>query len=192
MTDENDQAADDVAEEYADEEVIFRPDGTVLLKLLGTRYRLKRPKYRELKAIREEAVQNAEDSRDFQTGILTRIADLLAPVQDQIRGLSPRPTGGEDDPDVEARVALIAELTALQESDEFKALRAEQREAVEDSDRKALEWFRDGIMRRLGSPAARGFDGDDVFALPSWVVDQEFVGELMAHWSSVPRRPGVA
>lgn len=179
------------APEWADEEVIFRPDGTVLLKLDGVRYRLKRPKFRELKETRQTLTDLGQAERDGRAETIEAMNALLEPVQAKLRALPPA-EDGEVDPHLDERAALVEEAAAVRASEEFAALQAAREAAVEASDRAMLEWFRDAILRRLGSPAARGFDGDDVVNLPPWVVDATFIKDLLAHWSSVPRRPGAS
>lgn len=181
--------------EFIDEEVIFRKDGTVTLKIDGTRYRLRRPKWRELRALRESAQQNTEDYNDATHEVAERMAAMLQPSQDALDAIAqyaPDETAAPDAPDdapdgVDGAVAALTAIQDVQASVEFRALQAEMRALRAKGDDTVMGWFYTDIVLLLAKPSPR-FDADD---LPPWVIDPKFIGDLLAHWSSVPRRPGV-
>jgi hypothetical protein len=173
--------------EFEDEEVLFRKDGTVIVKLDGTRYRLRRPKWKELREIREQAVHNAEEAREGRLAIEQRMTDLVAPLRERAQAFEAIPDG-EATPEQQAEAAqALTDLAAVVDSDEYRKAQAELTEHRHQGDETTLEWFHTEILSRLADKRVR-VAWDD---LPPWALSQAFTQELLAHWSTVPRRPGV-
>lgn len=170
--------------EFESEEVMFRKDGTIVWKVDGQRTLLRRPKFKELRTLREEIALLADESREERQAIVDRLNALSKPLTDRLEGID-----SETDPTANAQITAIEEeLRTIQESDEWTAIQDELRGQRTRSDQAMLAWFRDSILVRFGKPVVVIDDPED---LPPWVTNKEFVGELLEHWSSVPRRPGV-
>lgn len=171
--------------EFDAEEVVFRKDGTIIWKVEGQRTVLRRPKFKELRTLREEINDMAEKSREQREAIQERLRDLTDPINDRLAAL----VGVDSDPAVAAQVIQIeTELREVQHSDEWVEIQAELRAHRNDADRELLAWFVDGVLTRFGKPVPSIDDPED---LPPWCVDQQFIRDVLEHWSSVPRRPGV-
>jgi hypothetical protein len=164
-----------------------RKDGTVILKLDGVRYRLRRPKYKELREIREAAVHNADDAREVRLEIEARMDALVAPLRERVEEFQSIPDG-EATPEQQADAAqTLADLAAVVESDDYRKMQAELVAHRHAGDDTMMEWFYEEILVRLADKRVRiGWDD-----LPPFAKEQTFIQELLAHWSTVPRRPGV-
>jgi len=174
---------DDLPLEFADEEVMFRKDGTVVWRAGGVRTVLRRPKFKELRVLHEEINTLAEESRVAREPLQTRVREMSDPLQEAIRALDP------EDPQNGARIIeLSQELRDVQTSPEFLDLQAALRKQRDEADDALMEWFAESILRRLGRPVPRI---EDVGDLPAWCLDSAFQRDLLQHWASVPRRPGV-
>lgn len=170
--------------EFVDEEVMFRKDGTIVWKVDGVRTLLRRPKFKELRVLREEVADLAAQAREAQAPIQDRLRALTKPLEDRLGELAAADPDGSQD---EVR-AVEDELRTVQASDEWSATQDELKALRYESDVAVLAWFRDGVLVRFGKPVVRIDDPED---LPGWCVDQKFLKDLLDHWSSVPRRPGV-
>lgn len=164
--------SNEVAPEYETEEVAFRKDGTIILRIEDQRSVLRRPKFKELRVLREEIAS-----------LGTQFREEREPLVKRLEALAGEPTGDEAVEDTAAR------LLEAQASPEWLEIQDALRVVRDDSDRQTLTWFRDSILGRFAKPVPVIEDPED---LPPWVVDQEFISSLLTHWSTVPRRPGVA
>lgn len=171
-----------LAPEFDTEEVQFRKDGTIVWKVDGQRSVLRRPKFKELRTLREEINDLSQLSRDERAPLIERLTALTKPLTDQIDALDVE----EGDPAAVARIR--DELAEVYKSDEWIEVQDALKQQREQADGMLLEWFRDSILVRLGKPVVHIDDPED---LPPWVIDQTFIREVLEHWSSVPRRPGV-
>lgn len=161
-------APTDTEGEFSGEEYQPRRDGTIVLRIDGTRFVIKRPKFKELRTIKE-AVRELD----------RQLLEEEQPVQDQLRVLRDQLKALADD-DEEGQRPIVEGIDGVLN---------QLREVRDRSALRQLTWFRDGVLGVLGTPKPNeSMQPED---LPTWLVSQEFLGELSDHWASVPRRPGV-
>lgn len=173
----------DMPAEFAAEEVMFRKDGTVVWKVDRMRTVLRRPKFKELRNLNEEITALADKSREERQPLLDELRALTDPITDEITGLD------TDDPATATKlIELQQALRDQQRTQEYQDVQMRLRLQRDEADYELLTWFAESVLRRFGQPPPRIDDPGD---LPGWCIDATFTRDLLGHWSSVPRRPGV-
>lgn len=170
----DDPEADDLAD--VKEGLDLRANGTIRLYIDGERYRLRRPRAREFRRLRE-AYQEASDaisdesddveawSRDLRaTQEKRRAADPLAPAQTPEERREDRKRGRQ--------------LTEFVETTMF-AWWAEVIEVLES----------DGRTPVIADPG-EDHDGDRFANLPMWMGTVPSANTVLAHWRAVPSLSG--
>lgn len=156
------------------DEELFEPwaDGRVHLRLNGKDYWLRRPKFKELRLIRESLKPLAEDERNEN--------ERLRAIAKRRVDEGPKTPNGEPILDDSAQ-PLLADATA-EEAAETGAITDARNERM-------LRWMHREVLVRLAQPGYP--DADDEWEnLPLWMASTAVVQDLNEHWSSVPRRPG--
>lgn len=150
-------------EQFGEELFELWPDGRVHLKVAGREMYLRRPKFKELRAIRES---------------LKPMAALEREENERLRALAERQrrdaTGTDDD-----GKPILSPMTE-EELDE-------SRQISDAREERMLRWQQENVLSVLGSFPA---EGDAWQELPTWMARADVVRDLTEHWSSVPRRPG--
>lgn len=149
----------------------LRKDGTVVLHLdddngRGQRTQLRRPKMKELRRLREEEWEIADEIRAFMAPLQQAVDDHLQRVGINV---------GD------------AKSLADASTDDLRILRDLQR----DRDQKSTVRSEDlrgpwaiGVIDLLGG---KQVEEDD---LPPWAFTSDFAAQLLTHWVTVPTRRG--
>lgn len=146
------------------EELDLRPNGTVHVWLEGVKHRLRRPRLREFRHLRE-SFQDAADE-------IQALAEEAQQFHErQVARLEQR---RQEDPD--------SRLTAEEKLEDRRL----SRKLTEQTEELMLGWWAD-VFATLTPDGHHQPDPDD---LPPWLGSTQAAGKLIGHWRAVPSRSG--
>ena len=146
----------------------LRPDGGIHLWLDGTKYRLRRPRGREFRKLREELQDHLDVINALVDDTMRWAAEII------------------DKPDAETGTGTESSKLLAQHSPEARAEDRRRTRAIRDQTEESLRSWYASVVSTLSVNDAE-IDADD---LPAWTSDTAEALAIIDHWRSRPSLSG--